>query len=962
MPTGKCSWLLLTCLLTVSFSGSPSVAQPLKQPILVHSDQGFPPYLELDRKGKPTGFAIDLLKAVALEENLQLQWQVERWDLSMRALEEGQIDLLPMMAQSPEREQRYDFSDAYLSSYDSVFVRRGEDKIQTLDDLAERRILVVTNGMAHEYLAHNGSYQALLLASTTEEAMARLAAGEADCLLMSRLPGLVLIRQLALDNVEALDLNVHWYERVFSFAVTEGNQALLAVLNRGLQKIRANGVYQALFEHWIHSVDRAAVEQRQSLQILWIALGLSLSVLLVVGTFVLVLRRMVATRTRDLLTEVEERKRFEAAAHQNADKFRGAFESTMQGMAIHALDGRWVSANPALCEMLGYNAHELMSINARELIHPEDRGEYDENAALLCAGAIHRIANEMRLIHRKGHFVWVSTYATLVRDSEGVPLEIVVQIQDISRGKEDAHRISQQLYDLSFVRHTLNKHAVVMRINRYGVVENINELGCEVCGYRREQVIGSDFRQLYKGTETHTEFDALWARLEGGNIWQGQTTQLTPDNELRWLNTTIVPHHDGSRERPDYYLAVSTDITRQKQFEAEQSKLEQRLHQAEKMESIGRLTGGIAHDFNNILASILGFSGLALAKYRRELNPKVVSYLEEVTRAGERARDLIAQMMDFSRASGGEGKRLALTPVVQEALTMLRPTLPASLHIESGFESEGADSVFLDPVKVHQIVMNLVINARDACDGKGRIQVSVRAVEYEQVECVSCLDAVCGPFVELCVRDTGGGIPAAELNKIFDPFYTTKAPGKGTGMGLSVVHGIVHEYGGHIRIHSSPGVGSEIRILLNPVEENVGHDLHSETAITSTPCAARLMVVDDEHGVAEYLKELFNAAGHEATVFTDSREALAHFRQHPDAYDALVTDQTMPGLLGVELAQAMWTLRPEMPVVLCSGNSEGLAEELAAMESLTYLPKPLDPQQLLAAVVKQVPRSETTPG
>jgi PAS domain S-box-containing protein len=795
-------------------------------PLLVDSDKGWPPYLQVDANGKPYGFAVDLLNAVAAEESLKLEWKVERWDRSMKRLASGDIDILPIVATSKEREKIFDFSDPILTSYDAVFTRRGELSIETLEDLKSSRILIINDDLAHEHLLDSKHYQALITAETGEEAIHRLAAGEADALLMSRLPGLTLIKKLGLDNVEALPLNVDWYVRIFFFAVTEGNTELLESLNHGLRKVRQSGAYDDLFDYWIASSDKAVIEQRKNMEILYLTLGIFFTALVIGAVFLLVLRKMVRDKTRSLYIEAKERKKAE-------------------------------------------------------------------------------------------------------------------------------RKIAQQMYDLSFMRDALDHHAIVTRIDQNRLIENINSRGREISGFNNTEFIGRSFDELLFDKPNKRTHENIWSLLDKGIIWQGETTREVGDGDRIWLHTTIVPHINEDK-RPDYFLAVSSDITRQKEVEIEQDQLKRRLQQAEKMESIGRLTGGIAHDFNNILASILGFTDLALSKYKGELNSKVIHYLEEVYSAGERARDLIAQMMEFSRTSSGESKELVLAKVVKETLNMLSPTLPSSINLDALYLSDNSLKIMMDPIKIQQVVMNLVINARDAMDGKGVISVGVQKVDCSGSVCASCHESLSKSYIELSIKDTGKGISEDSSHKIFDPFFTTKDIGKGTGMGLSVAHGIIHEHGGHILINNRDGGGCEFRVLF---EASSTPDIPPESTLIMKEdkvCnnSLRLMVVDDDLIVGEYLEELFKTAGHKVSLHNSSLQAWEEFKDSTNSFDVLVTDQTMPGLLGTDLAQKVSALYADFPILLCTGYAEKEIDEKISGLNVTLFNKPVNSRQLLEAVCK----------
>jgi len=290
--------------------------------------------------------------------------------------------------------------------------------------------------------------------------------------------------------------------------------------------------------------------------------------------------------------------------------------------------------------------------------------------------------------------------------------------------------------------------------------------------------------------------------------------------------------------------------------------------------------------------------------------------------------------------------------IVKETLKMMAPTLPSSIQIDYSCEDKNLPLISIDPVRLHQVVMNLIINARDALEGKGKISITVKSYRGNGTECLSCHDVIDGEYVELCVSDFGMGMASAELARIFDPFYTTKDVGKGTGMGLSVIHGIVHEYDGHIIVESEVGKGSDFRILFNalaPLERVI--DKQSEDAEVLPHEFKQVMVVDDEPMITEYLKELLMSVGHHATVYTSSKEALAAFNNAPDYFDVVITDQTMPDILGNELIAAMKAVRPGLPVILCTGyTAADIKEALEGFELVQFLEKPVKRQELLAMV------------
>ncbi|MCP5199584.1 MAG: PAS domain-containing protein [Gammaproteobacteria bacterium] len=415
------------------------------------------------------------------------------------------------------------------------------------------------------------------------------------------------------------------------------------------------------------------------------------------------------------------------------------------------------------------------------------------------------------------------------------------------------------------------------------------------------------------------------------------------DGSERWFE--VRGRSDGDR-----IIGVSTDITARKHAEADQEHLRRQLQQAQKMEAIGQLTGGIAHDFNNILASVLGYADLAQKRFGDDMPERLAGYVHEMQIGARRACDLVRQLLAFSRDEGAELSPVAVGAIVDQAIRMLRPTLPASIVIDI---DHGGDlpAVMADPVQLQQVVMNLCINARDAMGGAGRIDIVLDRTLVTAARCTSCQQACDGDFVVIALRDSGPGIAAARQLRIFEPFYTTKAPGQGTGMGLSMVHGIVHRLGGHVRLDSAPGRGTTFEILL-PVTAAVAADApHASPNATAGARRGDILVVDDEPGVVAFVAEFLELAGYRVERSSDPQAALDHLLAGERAVDLVISDQTMPGLTGCELATRLRAARPELPVILMSGYSATLdAAGATAAGARAYLAKPLDPDALLEAI------------
>ncbi|MFH1020920.1 MAG: response regulator, partial [Pseudomonadota bacterium] len=376
--------------------------------------------------------------------------------------------------------------------------------------------------------------------------------------------------------------------------------------------------------------------------------------------------------------------------------------------------------------------------------------------------------------------------------------------------------------------------------------------------------------------------------------------------------------------------------------------LEGRLRQAQKMEAIGTLAGGLAHDFNNILSIIFGYNELAMEEkdpeHRRE-------YLEELKKGAERAKELVSQILAFSRKAEQQQQPLQVSLIIKEALKMLRASIPATIVIRQNITSTGL--VLADPTQIHQVIMNLCTNAYHAMrETGGTLGVSLDEVTIG-AEDYGYANLAPGRYLKLEVSDTGCGIDPKIQEKIFEPYFTTKKMGEGTGMGLAVVHGIVKSHHGHIAVYSEPGKGTSFHVYL-PLTEQVALALPDKTAPTELKGKGeRVLVVDDEAQIRDIINAILAKNGYQVTIFADGMQALTEFRKNPGQFDLVVTDMTMPSMTGVELAQKILAISPRTPVILCTGQSELINREKAlAMGIHDYLNKPVRMEALLIAVRK----------
>ncbi|MBI3775118.1 MAG: PAS domain S-box protein [Gammaproteobacteria bacterium] len=549
----------------------------------------------------------------------------------------------------------------------------------------------------------------------------------------------------------------------------------------------------------------------------------------------------------------------------------------------------------------------------------------------------------------EGVTIWIDFSIQPVLDAQGQVTFLVPSASIIDERK----KLELELAASEALLRTIvdSEPACVKLIDASGKLLEMNQAGLDMLeAGQRAQVIGEEVAKLVVA-EHREQFMQLQRAVIGGASGTLEFDVVGLKGTRRTLETHAVPLRDATGS-VIAALGLTSDITARKRIEVENRRLESQLQQAQKMEAIGQLTAGIAHDFNNILASVLGYTGLALEQQVPDKHSTLANYLREVQTAGLRARDLIANLLAFSRSGETQRQTVLLGPLAKEVAKTLTPTLPSSIEFTTRIEADGLN-VLADPVQLHQVIMNLVINARDALGEHGRIELAVSEAHGLHAICSGCHGDIAGDFVELAVSDNGPGIAPEVLLRMFDPFFTTKATGKGTGMGLSVVHGVVHDCGGHVLVESKPGAGTLMRVLL-PLVNTAAAFIAGlpDAAEPIIPGSGHILVVDDEEVLAQLFGEVLKAYGYQVTVYSDSQRALQQFRTAPGEFDAVISDQTMPGLTGVELARALRALSPELPVILCTGYSTTLDEHVAAQLNVALLSKPVSFKTLLLTLAK----------
>jgi PAS domain S-box-containing protein len=485
-----------------------------------------------------------------------------------------------------------------------------------------------------------------------------------------------------------------------------------------------------------------------------------------------------------------------------------------------------------------------------------------------------------------------------------------------------------------------------------GKVTYINRRFEEIYGWPKEELDSFEcfFDKVYPDKSYREKQKArVLADIQSGDPdrmeWEG--AEVTgKDGRKRIVHAKNIPI-------PEQNLMISTvqDITERKHLQA-------RLQKAQKMEAIGNLAGGIAHDFNNILSPIIGYSEILMEELPAERQEQ--EYAQEIFIAGKRGSDLVKQILAFSRQSEPAFKPVHIQQVLKEVLKLSRSTIPANINIVDDLKND-CKPVLADASQLHQIAMNLITNAYHAVEpAGGRITVSLKETRLGEAD-VAAGSMKPGSYAVLTVSDTGCGIDPAIMNRIFDPYFTTKEQGKGTGLGLAVVYGIVKKHGGDIKVRSAPEKGTSFDVLFPQIKK--GHESGALKKIEKLESGSeRILLVDDEQPIAKLEKRMLEGLGYHVTMRTSSIEALAAFRAKPDAFDLVVSDMTMPNMTGDRLAREITSIRPDMAVIICTGFSERLTEKNADENGIRgFLMKPVvrsKMAQMVRNVLDSVPAAQ----
>ncbi len=630
-----------------------------------------------------------------------------------------------------------------------------------------------------------------------------------------------------------------------------------------------------------------------------------------------------------LRTDITAIKEAEMVLRENEYWMNALIRSLPDEILLKDAEDRWMIANDVLLRNLGLSRNEYNGKTTEQLAEKSKILKQ----RLIIDGDEGHVWKHDDLVHWE--LEYPTTQGNAVFDVVNVPLfnddasrKGVVRVsRDITVRKRMAEE-NQMLVSAVF-----QADEGIFIADAEGILEYSNPAYEEMTSMQGGNTAGQMVKLLKKEFIGEALAEDIWARLLQGDSWSGRIECINPNlhHECN-LMATISPAYTVKGMR---YVGVLRDIT-------DETLLENRLHQAQKMEAIGRLAGGIAHDFNNILTAIIGYSDMVMDDL--SVDSDTYGNMKEIQSASQRAKELVKQILTFSRRSDNERHTFEAEQVVREAVRLIRAAIPSSILIEEHYSGMPM-MLEMDPTQLHQIIMNLCVNAAQAMGDNGRMEVSTALCPVEEVPFAINKALSPGFYLKLSIADNGPGIPDELHERVFEPFFTTKEVGNGTGMGLSAVHGIVINNQGDVRLHNNPGGGARFDVYLPLME------LFSEIRPTSVASSheviqkqlGTLLYVDDEVPLTSVIQKFLNRQGFEVDIANDPLQALAMFKADPQRYDVVVSDQVMPNMRGDQLAEEILAIRPGLPFILCSGFCDTIDREIAQEKGLTeFVQKPLE--------------------
>jgi PAS domain S-box-containing protein len=889
----------------------------------VAMDNNYPPYVFQDGNGRMQGILIDQWRLWEAKTGVRVEIMAMDWGSALSGMRAGKYDVIDTIFKTDERSGWLDFTHPYARIEVPVFFHR---EISGISDVASLRGFVVAvkeGDAAIELLKRNG-VENLVLFKGYEEILLAVKERKVNVFVVDKPPALYFLYKFGIQDLyrESSPLTVGQFHR----AVKKGDSRLLQEIEEGFSRISAEEL-QAIEKRWYGSPIHSLVSFR------YIVLGLAVLLLLVLGLLAWnrILKRAVARRTEDLKSSEE--------------RYRLLFNSESDAIVVIDVGSlSLVDVNEAVVDLYGYSREELLALRITDLsAEPEETR--------------HQVISHSDMVH-------IPLRYHRKKDGTDFPVEItgrffelkgqrllLAAMRDISERQRAEEALRENRRFLSeLIENSGNVIFVKDLAGRYSLVNRRFE---EVTGMTRENIIGRTDEELFPAAVAEQFRRHDFEVMDSGRVMESEEYIEDADGLRSFLAIKFpLPNEDGGFSG---ICGMATEFTERRQAEEERERLREQLAQVHKMESVGRLAGGIAHDFNNMLGVILGHAELAMAK----IDPadQLHVNLQEIEKAARRSADLTRQLLAFARRQTVVPKVLNLNDTVSGMLKMLERLIGEDIEVvwQSG---ENLWPVRIDPSQVDQILVNLCANARDAVANIGRIVISTENIRIRDAFCAGHEGCAAGDYVLLTVTDDGCGMDMEVINLMFEPFYTTKELGKGVGLGLATVYGIVQQNSGFIKVDSKPGKGTTFRIYL----PRHGEEAESATGgggavVRREPGRETILLVEDEPAILSMGRLMLENFGYHVLTAATPLEALRLASDYGGTIDLLMTDVIMPEMNGWELSRKLQVFHPGLKRLFTSGyTADVIDNQSTSKEEVYFIQKPFTMENLAAKVCEAMGR------